>query len=66
MKLQPIFEGYCFEDDSSIEQPTQAHIELLCKHLGLLFDRETAIALIYGDNNTLPERILPVWLNELK
>lgn len=58
--------SYYLEDAIGIEQPKKEDIQELCEHLNLPFNKQTAIALIYGDNTTLPERILPFWLNELK
>ena len=66
MKKETILEITYMEDESSIDQPTRKHIESLCKCLNLPFNRETAMALIYGDNQMLPERIPPTWLNGLK
>lgn len=66
MKSQAVIESYFYDENSSIEQPTQKHIESVCKHLNLPFNREMAIALIYGDNHCNPERILPEWLIEIR
>ena len=66
MKSETTLESFYFDDESSIEQPTQKHIESLCRHLNLPFNREIAIAIIYGDNQVSVDRVLPIWLNELR
>ena len=66
MKSQTISEGCFSEEITSIEQPTRSHIETVCQHLNLPFNKKIAMALIYGDNNTTPERKLPEWLQLLK
>jgi hypothetical protein len=63
--LKKPFEKIESDDQSDIEQPTKEEIQKLCELLTLKFNRETAMALIYGDNTMLPERILPEWLKEL-
>ena len=64
MKSESILENAYYIDENSIEQPIQEHIKSLCKHLGLPFNKETTMALVYGDNKM--ERILPTWLKELQ
>lgn len=58
-------DGHCLNDEDGIEQPTKDQIQRLCEQLNLPFNKETAMALIYGDNEMLPERILPSWLGKL-
>lgn len=57
--------GLNLNDEDETEQPTREEIQKLCEQLKLPFNKETTLALIYGDNKTLPERILPAWLKEL-
>lgn len=52
-------------NENEIEQPTKECIHRLCEHLHLPFNKEIVIALIYGDNQNVPERILPEWLSDL-
>lgn len=66
MKSKTILEGYFSEEISSVDQPTRKHIEALCIHLNLPLNKEIAMALIYGDNTPVPERVLPVWLKEFQ
>lgn len=64
---QTILKSWYLEDElSGIEQPQKEDIQKVCEQLNLPFTKETAIAIIYGDNNVSPERILPAWLNELE
>lgn len=66
-KTEPLIKNWYVEDElSGSDQPKKEDIQKLCEHLELPFNKQTAIALIYGDNKVLPERILPVWLNELE
>lgn len=57
---------YLADELSGIEQAKKEDIQMLCKELNLPFNKEIAMALIYGDNKTFPERILPHWLNEFE
>ncbi len=66
-KTEPQIKSWYLGDElSGVEQPKKENIQKLCEYLKLPFNRETAIALIYGDTKVLPERIFPVWLNEIK
>jgi len=59
-------ENFDSEDLNGIVQPTKEEIKLLAENLMLPFNKKIAMALIYGDNHLLPERILPEWLKELE
>ena len=55
-----------FENDCDTEQYSKKKLEELCKYLNLPFNKQTCIAIIFGDNQLLPERKLPTWINELQ
>jgi hypothetical protein len=64
---QPIIKSWYLEDElPGIDQPKKEDIQKACEQLNLPFTKETAMAIIYGDNQMLQERILPFWFNELK
>lgn len=67
MKTEHTIKSWYLEDElSGCDQPTKEDIAKSCEILNLPFTKQTAFALIYGDNTALPERIPPVWLSELK
>lgn len=66
-KQEPIIKSWYLEDElSGVEQPKKEDIQKACERLNLPFNKETAMAIIYGDNQELPERVLPFWFSELK
>lgn len=62
---EPMIKSWYLEDESGIEHPKKEDVQKTCQRLGLPFTKDIAVAVIYGDNKTLPERIPPTWLNEL-
>lgn len=56
---------YLEDELSGIEQPKMEDVLNLCNILKLSFNKRNVIALIYGDNADLYERVLPVWIYQL-
>jgi len=66
-KTDSVVEAYYLEDElTGICQPQKEEIKKLCNHLHLPFNKQIVLALIYGDNKALPERMLPYWITELE
>lgn len=66
MKTELTIKNWYLEDElSGIDVPAKEDIQKVCQQLNIPFTKEIAIALIYGDNNYVAERILPHWLKEL-
>jgi hypothetical protein len=65
-KLNKSEQDFNLEEENGIDQPTKVQIQKTCERLNLPFTKETAMAIIYGDNQMLPERIPPTWLNGLQ
>ena len=64
---EPLIKSWYLADElSGIDQPKKEDIQMTCERLNLPFTKEIAMAIIYGDNNVSPERILPAWFNELE
>lgn len=51
------------EDElSGLDHPKKEAIKRFCEMLNLPFDKKTSIAIIYGDNQIIDERLYPQWL----
>lgn len=57
---------YLEEEILGFDQPKREDIKKACELLNLQFTKLNAMAIMYGDNSMLPERILPYWFNELE
>ncbi len=66
-KSEVRIKSWYLEDElSDNTQPKKEDVQKACELLNLPFTKETAMAILYGDNQVLPERVLPIWFHELE
>lgn len=57
---------YLEDEILGFDQPKKENIKKSCELLNMPFTKMNAMAIIYGDNKTSSNRILPFWLRGLK